>query len=126
MHVDQVIMEALSLKKGQGVGERHREALQDLEDYFGLKGLLAGSPTLTYKRHNSSFQQIIQAAAACKEREPSHLNPNTCTWFYANVWSESRYVSMQYCMQYRMQYHYAAPHAYLGCSFSMLTLRVCT
>ena len=64
MHAGQVMMEALTPKKSYAAAERHKQALQDMEEYFGVKGLLAGSATVTYKRHNTRVHQAIQAAAA--------------------------------------------------------------
>ena len=45
MHVKQVMLEGLASKKAHA--EHHKEALQDLEEYFGVKGLLANSATVT-------------------------------------------------------------------------------
>ena len=61
-HIEQVMMEALTSKKA--ITERHKEALQDMEEYFGVKGLLTNAATITYKRHNARVHKAIQAAAA--------------------------------------------------------------
>ena len=42
----------------------HKSALQDMEEYFGLKGLLADAALLTYQRHNTRVHQAVQAATA--------------------------------------------------------------
>lgn len=61
-HIEQVMMEALTSKKA--IAERHKEALRDMEEYFGVKGLLANAATVTYNRHNARVPKAIQAAAA--------------------------------------------------------------
>lgn len=52
-------MEGLTFKKA--FAEHHREALQSMEAYFGVNGLLAKS-TVTYKSSNLRMQWAIAAA----------------------------------------------------------------
>lgn len=61
-HIEQVMMEALTSKRA--IAERHKEALRDMEEYFGVKGLLTNAATVTYKRHNARVHQAMQTAAA--------------------------------------------------------------
>lgn len=63
LHVDQVMLEALSSKR-TFITEPHRGALQDMEEYFGVKGLLNNSASITYKRHNTRVHAAVQVAAA--------------------------------------------------------------
>lgn len=58
-------MEALSSKKTFAT-ELHKGALQDMEEYFGLKGLLNNSAAVSYKRHNTRVHEALQAAAAAQ------------------------------------------------------------
>lgn len=54
------MLEALALKISYSTAERHREGLRDLEEFFGLEGLLAGSDKITHKRHNSKVHQALE------------------------------------------------------------------
>ena len=63
-------MDALRLKVSYRTAERHRDALQDLEEYFDVKGLLGCSDSVSYKRHNSRVHQAVQALS------PSSKAPN--------------------------------------------------
>ena len=40
--------------------EIHREALQDLEDYFAVKGLVSGADKVSYKQHNKTICQAVK------------------------------------------------------------------
>ena len=62
MHVEQVMMEGLT--SNRELAEHQKQAVQDMEEYFGVKGLLSNSAIVTYKRHNSRVHEAIQAAAA--------------------------------------------------------------
>ncbi len=60
----QVMMEALALKvSSYSPAERHRQALQDLEAFFGVKGLSAGSAKVSYKRHNTRVHAAVDRLA---------------------------------------------------------------
>ena len=61
-HLGQAMMEALTSKRADA--QRHKEALQDMEEYFGVKGLLTNAAVVTYKRHNARVHQAMQTAAA--------------------------------------------------------------
>lgn len=63
--VEQVMLEALSSKRAFAT-EPHRGALQDMEEYYGVKGLLNNSATIIYKRHNNRVHEAMQAAAAAR------------------------------------------------------------
>lgn len=62
MHIAQVIMEGLTFRRA--LAEYQKEALRDMEEYFGVKGLVTKAATVTYKRHNTRVHGAIQAAAA--------------------------------------------------------------
>ena len=71
----QVMMDALTSKKSYGAAERHKEALQDVEEYFGVTGLLDGFATVSYKRHNTRVREAVQAAAAVQNTgRPTRLH----------------------------------------------------
>ena len=72
-HVEQVMIEALTSKTAIAEGHKVLEALQDMEDYFGVKGLLTNAATVAYKRHNARIHKAIQAAAAAAAVQ-------TCRW----------------------------------------------
>ena len=79
IRIEQAMMEALTTKKA--IAEYHKEALQDMEEYFGVKGLLTNAATVTYKRHNASVHKAIQAAAAAAaavQTAGGHACLNTC------------------------------------------------
>jgi hypothetical protein len=54
------MMEALTPWGLHSKAEIHREALQDLEDYFAVKGLLSGSDKVSYKQHNKTICQAVK------------------------------------------------------------------
>lgn len=62
MHIEQVMMEGLTFRRA--LAEYQKEALRDMEEYFGVKGLVTKAASVTYKRHNARVHGAIQAAAA--------------------------------------------------------------
>ena len=58
------MLEALTLKNPSRALDPHREALRDVEEYYSVKNLLAGSAVISYQRHNARVHQAMQAAAA--------------------------------------------------------------
>ncbi len=52
-------MEALTPWGLRSKAEIHREALQDLEDYFAVKGLVSGSDKVSYKQHNKTICEAV-------------------------------------------------------------------
>ncbi|DBA81851.1 TPA: hypothetical protein ACH3X1_007570 [Trebouxia sp. C0004] len=56
----QVMMEALTPWGLHSKAEIHREALQDLEDYFAVKGLLSASDKVSYKPHNKTICEAVK------------------------------------------------------------------
>lgn len=60
------MMEGLTSKKAVAV-QLHKEALQDMEEFFDVKGgLLGTSTTGAYKPHDITVHGAIQAAAAAQ------------------------------------------------------------
>ncbi len=70
------MIEALAAETWK-TSNRNKEALQDAEDFFGVKGLLAGAVKVTYKQHNTMMKQLVKGAAS-----PSTLSPGNAYLLY--------------------------------------------
>lgn len=75
MHIEQVMMEGLTSRRA--LAEYQKEALRDMEEYFGVKGLVTKAATVTYKRHNARVHGAMQAAAAVQSAGGSAC-PTAC------------------------------------------------
>lgn len=61
LSVKQVMMEGLVSKKV--LTEHQKQAVQNLEAYFGVNGLLAKAAAITYRRDNLRVRAAVEDAA---------------------------------------------------------------
>ena len=61
LSVKQVMGEGLMSKRV--VTEHQKQAVQNLESYFGVNGLLAKAAAITYRRKNVRVRAAVEAAA---------------------------------------------------------------
>ena len=66
------MLEALAAGTSYGTSIRTSEALQDAEEYFGVKGLLAGAVKVTYKQHNSMMTQLVKEGTSSSNQSPGN------------------------------------------------------
>lgn len=83
------MLEALALKGSSRIDERHKEALRDLEEFFGVKGLLAGDATVTYKQANAKMQAAMQrvpSPTAHSQGVAANQSPQQTVYPTVQVW----------------------------------------
>ena len=66
------MLEALAAVSSYRTAIRASEALQDAEEYFGVKGLLAGAVKVTYKQHNSMMTQLVKEGTSSSNQSPGN------------------------------------------------------
>ncbi|KAL0040884.1 hypothetical protein WJX79_008605 [Trebouxia sp. C0005] len=70
----QLMLEALAAASSQRTSIRANEALQDVEDFFGVKGLLAGAVKVTFKQHNTMMTQLVKEGVSPPTQSPGGAN----------------------------------------------------
>ena len=66
------MLEALAAASTGRTSVRTNGALQDAEDFFGVKGLLAGAVKVTYKQHNSMMTQLVKEGTSSSNQSPGN------------------------------------------------------
>lgn len=66
------MLEALAAASSQRTSIRANEALQDVEDFFGVKGLLAGAVKVTFKQHNTMMTQLVKEGVSPPTQSPGN------------------------------------------------------
>ncbi len=66
------MLEALAAGTSYRTSIRTSEALQDAEEFFGVKGLLAGAVKVTYKQHNTMMTQLVKEGASPSTQSPGN------------------------------------------------------
>lgn len=57
------MLDALAEKVSWRTSDRYKQALREVEDFFGVKGLETGSTQVTYKKHNTWLKQAMKELA---------------------------------------------------------------
>ena len=71
----QVMLEALAEKVSWRTSDRCKEALRDVENFFGVKGLETGSAKVTFKKHNTWLKQAMKELAATSAQRQGQASP---------------------------------------------------
>ncbi len=66
------MLEALAAGPSYRTSIRTSEALQDAEEFFGVKGLLAGAMKVTYKQHNTMMTQLLKEGVSPSTQSPGN------------------------------------------------------